>query len=133
MSTRARVGTGDKVLIGGVIVRAARRKILFRALGPSLAAQLTGTLLDPELELHDANGVLITSNDNWPDAPNRDEIIASTLSPTDTRESVIFVATPPGNYTAIVRRRPKEYPRWVRPPPMERLPPSLDSGSKSAV
>ncbi|MEY2496277.1 MAG: hypothetical protein QOJ45_2769 [Verrucomicrobiota bacterium] len=103
LSTRARVGTGDKVLIGGVIVRAAQRKILFRALGPSLAAQLTGTLLDPELELHDGNGTLITSNDNWPDAPNRDEIIASTLAPTDIRESAIFVATPPGNYTAIVR------------------------------
>jgi hypothetical protein len=104
LSTRARVGTGDKVLIGGVIVRAARRKILFRALGPSLAAQgLTGTLLDPELELHDSNGALITSNDNWPDAPNRDEIIASNLAPTDPRESVIFIATPPGTYTAIVR------------------------------
>jgi hypothetical protein len=103
LSTRARVGRDDKVLIGGVIVRAARRKILFRALGPSLAAQLTGTLVDPELELHDTNGTLITSNDNWPDAPNRDEIIASTLAPTDIRESVIFVATPPGNYTAIVR------------------------------
>ena len=103
LSTRARVGQDDKVLIGGVIVRAANRKILFRALGPSLAPYLIGSLSDPELELHDTNGALITSNDNWPDAPNRDEIIASTLAPTDPRESVIFVATPPGNYTAIVR------------------------------
>ncbi len=104
LSTRARVGNNDKVLIGGVIVRAANRKILFRALGPSLAAQgLTGTLLDPFLELHDSNGVLLSSNDNWPDAPNRDEIIASTLSPPDIRESAILIATPPGNYTAIVR------------------------------
>jgi hypothetical protein len=103
ISSRAFVDVGVDATIAGFIVRGDRRKILFRALGPSLAAHLTGTLLDPELELHDGNGTLITSNDNWPDAPNRDEIIASTLSPTDTRESVIFVATPPGNYTAIVR------------------------------
>src|SRR5215471_18123301 len=31
------------------------------------------------------------------------------------------------------RLRPNEYPRWVLPPPMARLPPAADSGSNSAV
>jgi hypothetical protein len=31
------------------------------------------------------------------------------------------------------RLRPNEYPRWVLPPPMARLPPAADSGSNNAV
>jgi hypothetical protein len=104
LSTRAEVGKDDNVLIGGVIVRAANRKILFRGLGPELAAQgLAGALLDPVLELHDGNGSLLSSNDNWPDSPQRDEIIATSLAPIDNREAAIFTATPPGNYTVILR------------------------------
>jgi len=34
---------------------------------------------------------------------------------------------------SYLRLLPKEYPRWVRPPPMARLPPEMTSGSNSTV
>ncbi len=77
ISTRGLVGTGDEVLIGGIIILGASdQEVLIRAIGPSLTAQgVSGALADPVLELHDKNGNLIISNDNWMDAPNEQEII----------------------------------------------------------
>ena len=48
------VGTGEDVLIGGLIVSGSTAKqVILRAIGPSLAAVgLTGVLQDPTLELH---------------------------------------------------------------------------------
>ena len=74
-----------------------------RAIGPSLP--VSGRLADPTLELRDGNGTLLQSNDNWMDAPNRQEIIDSTLAPTKDLESAILMTLPANNsaYTAIVR------------------------------
>ena len=55
------------------------------------------------LELHDQNGVLMETNDNWKE--NQAEVEATGLAPTDDRESVIVTTLSPGNYTAIVLRR----------------------------
>ncbi len=104
LSARAAVGTNEQVLIGGVIVRSVAKRLLLRALGPSLAGQgVSGALANPTVELRDANGGLRASNDNWQDAPNRNEISASGLAPNDTREAVILAASEPGSFTAIVR------------------------------
>src|SRR5205814_8652381 len=61
ISTRLRVGTGDNVLIGGFIVQGnAPKKVILRAIGPSLAAAgVEGVMTDPILELNDAEGTLI--------------------------------------------------------------------------
>lgn len=57
ISARLAVGRGDNVLIGGFIVTGNQpKKILFRALGPSLP--VVENLGDPTLELHDSSGVL---------------------------------------------------------------------------
>jgi predicted outer membrane repeat protein len=107
ISTRGFVGTGDDLLIGGFIPGPHARlplKVLVRALGPSLSAQsVKGALQDPLLELHDANGTLLT-NDNWKDASNASEIKA-TLPPPDDRESAIIMTLAPSiaGYTAVVR------------------------------
>ena len=61
---------------------------MVRAIGPSLP--LAGMLADPTLELHDGAGTLISSNDNWMDAPNKQEIIDSTIAPTNDPESAIL-------------------------------------------
>ena len=55
---------------------------------------------DPTLELHDSAGNVV-SNDNWRDA-QQDLINATTIPPTDNRESAIVIGLDPGNYTAIV-------------------------------
>ena len=67
ISTRGRVETGDNVMIGGFIVGGTDpTKVLVRAIGPSLATQgIQQPLADPILELHDGDGKLISTNDNW--------------------------------------------------------------------
>jgi len=66
---------------------------------------------DPVLELHDANGALIASNDNWRTtiiggiitSDQVQDIQNSGHAPGDPNESAIMTYLPPGNYTAIVR------------------------------
>lgn len=104
LASRAYVGADDDVLIGGLIVQSVSRRLLLRALGPHLAAHgVIGELGDPALELHDFNGAMLASNDNWRDALNSAEIVAIGLAPIDDRESAILAMLGPGTYTAIVR------------------------------
>ena len=102
ISTRLKVGTGDNVLIGGFIINGtASKRIIVRALGPSVP--LPGALTNPRLELYNAAGQLIATNDNWRDAPNRQEIIDSALAPMNDLESAILTTVNPGGFTAVVR------------------------------
>lgn len=104
LAVRGNVQTGDNILISGLILRGGNpKRVLFRAIGPSLQDQLSGVLQDPFLELHDANGTTLLTNDNWHDASNADEIQATGLAPKDNRESAILMTLPPANYTSIVR------------------------------
>ena len=105
ISTRARVETGDNVLIGGFIITGSgAKKVIMRAIGPSLSGLVPGPLADPVLELHAAGGALITSNDNWQDDPaQKTEIMNSGLAPSNNLESAIVATLQPGAYTAIVR------------------------------
>jgi hypothetical protein len=105
LSVRADVQTGDNVLIDGMILRGGTpKRVLFRAIGPSIQGQVNALVLaDPFLELHDANGATLLTNDNWKDAPNASEIQATGLAPKDDRESAILMTLPPANYTSIVR------------------------------
>jgi hypothetical protein len=101
ISTRGFVQTGDNVLIGGLIVLGQNPlRVIVRAIGPSLP--LPGALGDPTLELHDGNGALVASNDNWR-TDQEAEIIATGIPPTNDLESAIVQNLAPGNYTAIVR------------------------------
>ena len=106
ISTRGLVQTGDSRLIGGFILGAnvGAAKIIARAVGPSLAGSgASNPLADPTLELRDANGVLIASNDNWQDdASQAADITANNLALTNPLESGISITLPPEAYTAIV-------------------------------
>src|ERR1700694_813737 len=104
ISTRGFVETGDNVMIGGtIIIGSAPTRVLLRAIGPSLTNfGVPNALRDPTLELHDGNGALIASNDNWR-SDQEAEISATTIAPTDDLESAILRTLPPGAYTAIVR------------------------------
>ncbi|HWX15161.1 MAG TPA: fibronectin type III domain-containing protein [Chthoniobacterales bacterium] len=105
ISTRAFVQTGDNVVIGGFIINGSgQKRMIVRAIGPSLAQHgITNPLQNPTLELHDHTGAVIASNDNWMNAPNKQEIINSGLAPTDNLESAILTSLNPGSYTAIMR------------------------------
>ncbi|HVF71885.1 MAG TPA: choice-of-anchor Q domain-containing protein [Chthoniobacterales bacterium] len=107
LSTRARVESGDNVLIAGFIVTGAQAKrVIIRGLGPSLGAVgVQGYLDNPTLELRDSKGALLDWNDDWVDSKDKQAIIDSKTAPTNDRESAI-VATLPANgatYTAILR------------------------------
>jgi hypothetical protein len=99
-----RVGTGDNVLIGGFIIAGSEPKtLIFRAIGPSLAAGgVAGVLGDTVLELHDSTGAIVAQNDNWQQSAQMNDIIASTIPPTDFSESAIVATLEPGSYTAVV-------------------------------
>ena len=109
ISTRGTVETGDNVMIGGFIsgpMTKGSSTVLVRAIGPSLP--VTGALQDPLLELHDANGTTIATNDNWKindqtGQSQQTEIEATTIPPTNDLESALVYTAPPGAYTAIVR------------------------------
>jgi hypothetical protein len=106
ISTRGFVDVGDNVMIGGFIVgnNQPTTKVIVRAIGPSLAGQnVPGPLQDPVLDLHDGNGTLLATNDNWQDDPGAAEIRTDQLAPGDSRESATLQTLVRGNYTAIVR------------------------------
>jgi hypothetical protein len=103
ISTRVDVLTGDNVLIGGFIISGTEaKKVIVRALGPSLVDQgISGALADPILELHQPDGS-VTTNDSWKDK-QEDEIFATGVAPPFDAEPAIVATLEPGNYTAIVR------------------------------
>ena len=102
ISTRLNVGTGGNVLIGGFIITGGDpKKVMIRAIGPSLSAfGIQGALADPTLELHEPDGTVVTNND-WRDNQEQ-EIIDTTIPPTNDLESAIVATLDPGAYTAIV-------------------------------
>ena len=98
--------TGDSVVIGGFIITgSAPRKVIIRAIGPSLIASgVTDALADPTLDLRASDGSLIQANDNWRDTQEA-EIEATGIPPQNDLESAIVATLPPGSYTVIVRGR----------------------------
>jgi phospholipase/lecithinase/hemolysin len=104
LSTRGFVGTGDNVLIGGLIIGNGEPPVIvLRAIGPTLGSfGIAQPLQDPTIELRDANGALIAFDNDWNDnTPTA--VKAALLQPHDSRESAVVLSLPAGNYTAIVR------------------------------
>jgi hypothetical protein len=106
ISTRGFVQTGDNVMIGGFVLGGSSNNtgIVVRGIGPSLAQfGLSPVLADPTLELHDGNGALLISNDDWQDDPvQAAQLSAHGLAPQDPKESGIFASLPPGAFTATL-------------------------------
>ncbi|PYK80833.1 MAG: hypothetical protein DME37_06550 [Verrucomicrobia bacterium] len=103
LSTRGFVGTGENVLIGGLIIGNGEPPVIvLRAIGPTLGSfGIAQPLQDPTLELRDANGALIAFDNDWKDNTPTG-IKATLLNPTDNRESAIIASLAAGNYTVIV-------------------------------
>ena len=103
VSTRGRVLTGDAVMIGGFVLQGNRsRRVVIRALGPSLAAfGVQGVLSDPSIQLFSGQNV-VASNDNWRSGPSVAELQTIGRAPTDDREAAMIVTLAPGAYTVIV-------------------------------
>jgi hypothetical protein len=108
IASRVQVGTGDRLSIAGFIIAgdsSQPKAVAIRGLGPSIqngSTPIPGRLTDPVLELHDATGAVISTNDNWRGAQAA-EIQNRGLAPLDERESVIIASLPAGSYTAVLR------------------------------
>jgi hypothetical protein len=109
ISTRLQVGLGDDALIAGFITRGnAAKRVMIRAIGPSLSAiGIPNPLMNPVLELYDQAGALVATNDDWDDNANQQEIIDTGIPPASTDESVILARLPSDDngvsYTAVLR------------------------------
>jgi acetyl esterase/lipase len=103
VSTRVRVDDGASVMIGGFIITGdMAKKVVLRAIGPSLASVgVPNALSDPVLELYDSAGRLIAQNDDCSSIPP--SLIPDGLQPLNGKESLITATLPPGAYTGILR------------------------------
>ncbi|HVF70439.1 MAG TPA: hypothetical protein VM940_02420 [Chthoniobacterales bacterium] len=104
ISTRLRVETGDNALIGGFIITGnAGKKVILRAIGPSLGTLgVQDALLDPTLQLYNSAGGLVNSNDDWK-TTNQAGIQATGVAPSDDRESALVITLGTEPYTVVVR------------------------------
>ncbi|MEY2563375.1 MAG: hypothetical protein QOH88_1568 [Verrucomicrobiota bacterium] len=106
ISTRGFVGQDEHVLIAGFIIGGngpVGSTVVVRGLGPSLSGfGITDALQDPVLEVHDASGTLIASNNNYAEATGSQRVPGS-LAPSDDREAALQLTLNGGAYTAVVR------------------------------
>jgi hypothetical protein len=107
ISTRGFVGStpGDAIIAGFILGNQnAPDRVVIRGLGPSLSASgVPNVLQNPTLELHNGDGTLLFTNNDWKDNPtNAAEVAAAGLAPSNDLESAIAVTLPPGAYTAIL-------------------------------
>jgi hypothetical protein len=109
ISTRAFVDTGSNVVIAGFILGSStgNDSVIVRGIGPSLTALgVPDALADPTLGLHNNNGTLLASNDNWEDSPAQAAILtAAGLGLSNPFESGVAATLAPGLYTAILAGR----------------------------
>jgi hypothetical protein len=113
ISSRAYVGTGNNVMIGGFyIVGNTSATVLVQAVGPALAAapySVAGTLQQPSLAIHqNQNGqdVVLYSNTGWGSSPvllsAAATVYAYPILQPGSADSELLLTLPPGGYTAEV-------------------------------
>src|SRR4029079_18924319 len=104
ISTRGLVESGEGVMIGGFVIGgSAPKRVIVRAIGPSLAAYgVQDVLPNPQILLLRADHSVVASNDDCHTASNADESDRSGFAPADFREASILTTLDPGAYTAIV-------------------------------
>jgi Matrixin len=105
LSTRGFVGTGDNIMIGGLIVQGSQpATLILRAIGPSLSAGgIAGALADPTITVYDSNQSQIATNDDWFTSADAETIASFHLDPPNSRESALYLTLQPGAYTAVVQ------------------------------
>ena len=102
LSTRGFVGTGASQMIAGFIV-SSNTTVTIRALGPTLTGLgVSGALANPVLQIYDAGGNLVTSNDNFADHSSASAVTSSGKANINSLEAALQIAVTPGSYTAVV-------------------------------
>lgn len=105
ISTRLRVETGNKVMIGGFIIAGSEpKRVVVRGVGPSLVSfGLSDLLVDPTIELRSSDGTLLMQNDNWQDDPSQaSQLTGFGLGLLNSQEAGLVATLQPGAYTAVM-------------------------------
>jgi outer membrane protein assembly factor BamB len=104
ISARAYVGTGSNILIAGFVIQGDQPvTVLLRGVGPTLTNfGLTGCLAQPELQLVNASGKVIQTNQGWSSDPTLASAFATagafTLNP-GSADAAMIATLSPGAYT----------------------------------
>ena len=102
MSTRAHVQSGQGALISGMYVSGSgSKKVVIRAIGPSLAPWFPNAMGNTVLRIYNSAGQQIAYNDNWGDSQYA-ELQASGLAPSHYLEAAVLLTLTPGSYTAVI-------------------------------
>ncbi len=111
VSALTRVGTDGDILIAGFAIGGTgSKRVLIRAIGPTLGLfGVPGTLADPKLELYSSTSTTpISTNDNWAAAANATEVsaiftrVGAFQLALESKDAALLVTLPPGSYTAQV-------------------------------
>jgi uncharacterized delta-60 repeat protein len=116
ISARGTVSPGAGALIGGFVISGpSSETVLVRGVGPGLASfGVANALVDPVLNVYDANGTLVASNRSWSvqvaAGPYQQGVTAAALTSADSAagafalsagsaDTAIIATLPPGPYT----------------------------------
>ena len=111
LSTRAHVpARDDAVFAGFVVAGTGSKRLLLRAVGPTLASfGVDGVLANPRLALVSAAGATLAENDDWGLAAAAATLADTAQSlgafplPAKSRDAALLVDLPAGVYSAVVR------------------------------
>ena len=104
LSSRAKVGTGESVLITGFVIGGTEsKKVLIRAVGPALGAfGLASPLPNPAIKIYQGSN-LIAQNDDW----NKDDAaeisrLGAFAFTAGSKDAALLTTLAPGAYTAQI-------------------------------
>jgi hypothetical protein len=110
VSSRGYTGTGDDVLIAGIVIGGdLSARFLARAIGPALTEYgVNSTVDDPVLRLIAGNGTVIAENSRWSTGTDTNELkdvmsqVGAFPLPEGSRDAAIIAELSPGSYTLVV-------------------------------
>lgn len=107
VSVRNQVGSGNDVLIAGLVISGdAEVQLLVRGIGPALTGAVGNPLKDPVLRIHNAiTGELLATNDNWSTAEGVEQAMTKLgfpKLPSDAKDAAYLFRAPPGVYTVTL-------------------------------
>lgn len=111
VSARTQVDRDANILIAGFGISGnVPMPVLIRGIGPGLIPLgVNAILMDPKLQIFDANQVKIAENDNWSDAPNDATSMTAAFNrvgafplTVGSHDAALVITLPPGTYTAQV-------------------------------
>jgi hypothetical protein len=105
LSSRVQVGSGRILITGFVVGGPTPKRVLLRAVGPTLAGfGVTGALANPRLQLFDATGQVIAENDDWSGADTTAAMaqVGAFGFAAGAKDAALLVTLAPGAYTMQV-------------------------------